>query len=247
MRDCLSIRDLAIWLIEIAGTLVLSSCVLKKGVTRRLPWFSAYVFGLTGKHLLLLALTFWSSYSAYYTAFYATGYIVSALAFFTLIECGSQVLPGLRAVEKERALSWLLLVFGAVAVFSFLWPMHFVESRIEVAGCLAIAATFFFIAAYARYLGFYWSQLLAGITTTLGFLYATEGVAKALMAHYPPAVAVRFRPMSEVAGFLAVVAWTIVILSPWGEYDITQKELSQARRIIDDAEDNLRHAAGGAK
>ena len=61
--------------------------------------------------------------------------------------------------------------------------VHRQENRIEVGAYPGIAAVFIFIAAYSRYLGLYWSRLLAGITATLGLLYLVEGVTGAMIGH----------------------------------------------------------------
>src|SRR5262249_37499717 len=83
--------DLAIWAGLIAGKLILCLCVLKRGMPRRLPWFSTYVFGSALKSLLLAGLGFWGSYASYYYAFTVTGILESALALFTLAEFAVQV------------------------------------------------------------------------------------------------------------------------------------------------------------
>src|SRR5262249_17302620 len=161
------------WIALIAGKVVLCLCILKKRFFSRLPWFSALTFFSTVKSLLLYTLAFWASYAAYYYTFYISGYIESALIFLTLIECGRQVLPSLNLPEKEKAFAWLGAALAAVLIFTAVWPQPSVasERKIEVGAYLGIAVVFIFIAAYSRYLGLYWSRLLAGITATLGLLY----------------------------------------------------------------------------
>jgi hypothetical protein len=225
MKNYLSITDLAMWIALIAGKLVLCLCILKKRFFSRLPWFSTLVFASGGRSLLLLALAFWSSYPAYYYAFYVGSYIESALIFLTLLECGRQVLPGLNLPQKEKALAWLLVSLGTVVIFASCWPLNSVENRIEVGAYLGIAVVFIFIAAYSRYLGLYWSRLLAGITATLGLLFLVEGVTRAMIGHYPPTLATQVREISQVANILAVVSWIVVILSPWGEQEMTEQDL----------------------
>ena len=178
MKNYLSSADLAMWIALIAGKAVLCFCILKKRILSRLPWFSTLIFAYSIKSLLLLAIAFWASYSTYYYVFYISSYIESALVFLTLIECGRQVLPGLNLPQKEKALAWLLAALGAVVTFAALWPLPSIanEKRIEVGAYLAIGVVFIFIASYSRYLGLYWSRLLAGITATLGLLYLVEGV-----------------------------------------------------------------------
>jgi hypothetical protein len=112
MKNYLSSPDLAMWIALFVGQVVLCLCILKKRFSRRLRWFSIFIFFATGKDVFLFALAFWSSYPAYYYAFYAGSYIESVLVFVTLIECGRQVLPGLNLPQKERAFSYL---FGALA------------------------------------------------------------------------------------------------------------------------------------
>src|SRR4029077_5834918 len=169
------------------------------------------------KSFLLYALAFWSSYKAYYYTFYISGYIESALVLLTLIECARQVLPGLNLPQKEKAFAWLGAALAAVLIFTAVWPLPSIaqERRIEVGAYLGIAAVFIFIAAYSRYLGLYWSRLLAGMTATLGLLYLVEGVTGAMIGHYPSALVALVREIRQIANILAVVSWIVVILSPW--------------------------------
>jgi hypothetical protein len=247
MKNYLSTLDLAIWLSLIAGRLLLCVCILKRRVLRRLPFFSIFAFASTTETLLLWALAYWATYSAYYYTFYITGHLVSALAFVTLIQCGRQVLPGLKLPQRERALAWLLVAWGAVVIFAVSWPQRFIENRIEVGACLAIGITFIFLAAYSRYLGLYWSRLLAGISSTLGLLYLVEGAAYAVMGHYPSALLVQVRLVSQIANVLAVIAWIVIILSPWGEYRLTPDQLRALKRTVDEIEANLRDFAEEAE
>src|SRR6476646_2015643 len=134
MKNYLSSLNLAMWVALFVGQVVLCLCILKRRFSRRLRWFSIFIFFTTGKDVFLFALAFWSSYPAYYYAYYAGSYIESALVFVTLIECGRQVLPGLNLPQKERALAWLLVALGAVVIFAALWPLRSVahEKRIGV-------------------------------------------------------------------------------------------------------------------
>ena len=227
MKNYLSTIDLAMWITLIAGQVVLCLCIVKRRFFNRLRWFSVFVLVSTAGALMLLAIAFWFSYRAYYYAFYISCGIDSALAFLTLIECGRQVLPGLNLPQKEKALTGLLVALGAVVIFAVQWPLPSVinEKRIEVGAYLAIAVVFIFIAAYSRYLGLYWSHLLAGITATLGLLYLVEGAARAMAGHYPPALAAQVREISQITNILAVVSWIVVILSPWGEREMTEQDL----------------------
>jgi hypothetical protein len=229
MKNYLSSIDLAMWIALIAGKVVLCLCILKKRFFSRLPWFSALIFFSTVKSLLLYALAFWASYKAYYHTFYIGGYIESSLIFLTLIECGRQVLPGLDLPQKEKAFSWLGAALAAVLIFTVVWPLPSIaqERRIEVGAYLGIAAVFIFIAAYSRYLGFYWSRLLAGITATLGLLYLVEGVTGAMIGHYPSALVALVREIRQIANILAVLSWIVVILSPWGEREMTEQDLKK--------------------
>jgi hypothetical protein len=233
MKKYLINPELAMWLVLIAGKVVLCLCILKKRFFSRLPWFSALIFASTSTSFVLLALAFLSSYKAYYYAFYIGSYIEAVLAFVTVGECGLQVLPGLNLPQKEKAFAWLGASLAAVITFVVIWPLPSVayERRIEAGGYLVIAVIFIFIAAYSRYLGLYWSRLLAGITFTLGALYLVEGVSSAMMGHYPPALVAQVREIRQLANILAVIAWTVVILSPWGERVLTAEGL----RKIEDA------------
>lgn len=217
------------WITLIAGKVVLCLCILKKHFFSRLPWFSALIFAYSLKSLLLFAIAFWASYSTYYYVFYVGGYIESALVFLALIECGRQVLPGLNLPQKEKALAWLLAALGAIVIFAAVWPMRSIanEKRIEVAAYLAIGVVFIFIAAYSRYLGLYWSRLLAGVTATLGLLYLVEGSMEAITGHYPSALVLLVRQINGFANILAVVSWIVVILSPWGEREMTEQDLKK--------------------
>lgn len=238
MKNFLSRTDLAIWLIVIAGKVVLCLCILKKNLVRRLPWISAYVFTVTIRSLLLLALALLSSYAAYYYTFYATSLVECVAAILTLLEFWRQVLPGFSLPQNKQALSWFLAVLAGVAIFVVWWPLRYFENRIEVAAYLAIAVAFMFTAGYARYLGLYWSRLVGGVSITLGLHFLADGITKALMAHYryhSPAFAF-IRNFSEIVSIVAAVAWTIVILSPWGEREVTEEELLKLEQLVDHME-----------
>jgi hypothetical protein len=174
---------------------------------------------------LLFALAFWANYPAYYYSFYASRYIESVLVFFTLIECGRQVLPGLNLPQKEKAFAYLATALLVAVLFVSYWPLNFLENRIETGSYLVIGIVFIFIAVYSRYLGLYWSRLLAGITFTLGLLYLVEGTIRAMVGHFPPALGTQVRQISLIANILAVISWIVVILSPWGERVMTEENL----------------------
>lgn len=139
------------------------------------------------------------------------------------------MLPGLNLPQKEKALGWLLAALGAVVIFAVLWPLPSVvnEKRIEVCAFLAVGVVFIFIAAYSRYLGLYWSRLLAGITATLGLFYLVDGAASAVAGHYPPALVALVREIRQIANILAVLSWIVVIRSPWGERVMTEQDLKK--------------------
>jgi hypothetical protein len=229
MKNYISSVDLAMWMALFVGQVVLCLCIWKKRFLARLRWFSILTFFATAKDLLLFAIAFRASYSTYYYAFYIGNYIESALVFLTLIECGRQVLPGLNLPQKEKALAWLLAALGAVVIFATLWPMRSIanEKRIEVGAYLTIGVVFIFIAAYSRYLGLYWSRLLAGISSSLGLLYLLQGATAAITGHYPSAIVLLVRQINSVANILAVVSWIVVILSPWGEREMTEQDLKK--------------------
>lgn len=247
MKNFIDTTDLAIWLALIAGQVALCLCIFKKNVIRRLPWFSAYVFAFTIKNVLLFALAFLASYTAYYNAFHVSTHVVSALAFLTLVEFGRRVLPGLNLPHNKKAFAWFITALAGIAIFTIQWPLRYVEKRFDVAAYLAVAASFIFIAVYSRYLGLHWARLLRGLSFTLGLLYLVDGVAKALIGHYPMAVAVHVRLVSEIAGVLAVVAWIIVILLPWGVREITEEELLKLEQLIDHMEADFIAAVHKAK
>lgn len=236
MKNFLSNADLAIWIALIAGQVFLCLCIFKKNVFRKLPWFSAYVLASTVKSLVLLALAFLASYTTYYQVFHMTSYIKSTLAFLTLVEFGRWVLPGLNLPHNKKAFAWLLIALAGIAIFTIQWPLRYVEKRIDVAAYLAVAASFIFIAVYSRSLGLHWARVVRGLSFTLGLLYLVDGVAKALIGHYPMAIAVQVRLASEIAGVLAVVAWIIVILLPWGVREITKEELLKLEQLVDHME-----------
>jgi hypothetical protein len=229
MKSYLGSTDLAIWVILTASKLVLCLCILKKHFFGRLPLFSALAFFSFVKCCGLFVIAFWANYAAYYYAYYISGYVESALVFLTLIECGRQVLPGLDLPQKEKAFAWLFAALAGVVAFAVLWPLRSIanEKRIEVGSYLAIAVTFIFIAAYSRYLGLNWSRLLAGISTTLGMLCLVHGATKAITGHYPLAIVQLVSQISTIANILAVIAWIVVILSPWGERELTEEGLKK--------------------
>lgn len=238
MKNLFSNTNLAIWLVMIAGKVVLCLCIVKKNLVHRLPWVSAYVFASTIKSVSLLALVFLASYTIYYYSFFVASFVLSAIAFLTLLEFWRQVLPGFNLPHNKQALGWFLVALGGVAIFAISWPVRYVEDRVEVASYLTIAVAFIFIAGYARYLGLRWSRLVGGVSFTLGVLYLVDGAAKALMAHYSyhsPAFSL-IRHASEIVSIVAAVAWIIVILLPWGMRKITEEELLKLEQLVDHME-----------
>ena len=247
MKNFLSRTDLAIWMIMIVGKVVLCLCILRKNLVRRLPWVSAYVFASTIGSLLLLALTFLAGYATYYYAFYAISFVESVVAFLTLLEFWRQVLPGFNLPHNKQALAWFLAALAGIVIFVARWPLKYVENRIEVAAYLMIAVAFIFIAAYARYLGLHWSRLVGGVSFTLGLHYLADGVVKAVMWHYPHFIFLPTRYISEIVSIVAAVTWTIVILSPWGEREITEEELLKLEQLVDHMEADFIAAIRNAK
>jgi len=229
MKSFLSAIHLAMWMILIAGKVVLCLCIVKKRFFGRLPLFSTLVFFATVKSFGLFVIAFRTSYASYYYTYYISGYIESALVFLTLIECGRQVLPGLNLPQKEKAFTWLAVALVSVVLFAALWPLRSIanEKRVEVGAYFVIAVVFIFIAAYSRFLGLYWSRLLAGISSSLGLLYLLQGVAEAIMGHYPLAIVLIVSEINTIANILAVIAWIVVILSPWGEREMTEQDLKK--------------------
>jgi len=104
-----------------------------------------------------------------------------------------------------------------------------------------------FIAGYARYLGLYWSRLVGGVSFTLGVLYLVDGVVKAVMWRYPHSIFIPTRYISEIVRIVAAVSWIIVILSPWGEREITQEELLKLEQLVDHMEADFIAAVRRAK
>jgi hypothetical protein len=246
MRTFLSTPELAIWMALIAGKVILCLCIFKKRLFQRLPLFSGYVLASTVKSLLLFVIAFLGSYGAYYYTFYITGRIIWILAFLTLLEFVRQVLPSLNLPRKERAAIWLMVSLGIVVTFAARWPLRYVENRVELAGYLVIAVSFIVIARYSRSLGLGWSRLLGGVAFTLGMLYLVEGMT-AVTGHYS-AAALPARQISQVGNLLAVLAWTIVVVSPWGEYEMTEEDLVKLEQIVGGVETNLRDfVAGGSR
>jgi hypothetical protein len=236
MKNFLSNADLAIWIALIAGEVILCLCIFKKNLFRKLPWFSLYIFASAAENVLFLILAFLASYTTYYYAFHVASDIKSALAFLTLVEFARRVLPGFNLPHNKKALGWFLIALAGITIFAIQWPLRYVEKRIDVAAYLTVAAAFIFIAGYSRYLGLYWSRLLGSISFILGFQYLVKGIAKVMINHYPMAVAVQVRLVSEIAGVLAVVAWIIAILSPWGVREITEEELLKLEQLVDHME-----------
>ena len=242
MSKFLSITDLAIWVALIAGRLVLCSVIFKKHLFRRMPWFSSYAFASTIESLVLFAVAFLFDYTAYYYVFYVSSHIVSVMAFLALLESGRRVLPGLDLPQKEKAFAWLLAAIVGIVLFVAFWPLRFVENRLELGAQLIIGVGFIFIAAYAHYLGLYWSRLVAGVTVTLGSLYLVEATAYAMMFHYGQALVLPVRLLSEIANLLAVISWIVVILSPWGERKLTEEGLRKIESVLATIEASLRTA-----
>ena len=245
MKSYISSVDLAIWIALIAGRLVLCLCILRTRLFKKLPVFSGYILASTFETISLLVIAFTADYATYYSVFYVTGHIVSALAFWTLIECGRRVLPGLNLPKAEKAWGILFAALAAIIAFSALWPLRSAVKRFELAAYLSIAVVFIFIAAYSRYLRLSWARLLAGICSSLGFLYLVQGAAKAMIGHYPAAVVLQVRQLSQIADVIAVIAWIVVVLSPWGVRELTEADILKIEAAFARIEASL--GVGGIK
>ena len=60
-----------------------------------------------------------------------------------------------------------------------------------------------------------------------------------MMGHYPPATVFFVRQLSQIANVLAVIAWIIVVLSPWGESVMTEEDLQILEAAFAKIEDSL--------
>lgn len=239
MKNYISTADVAIWIVLIIARGVLCLAIFKKRLFSRMPLFSVYVIASTVESILLFAIAFLFNYTVYYYVFYLTSHIVSLLAFLTLIECGRRVLPGLNLPQKEKAFTFLLAsIIGVVAFLGF-WPLHFVENRIELGSQLLVSLAFIFTAVYSRYLGLYWSRLVAGISLVLGLLYLVQGTTRAIAWHYPASIVLLVRQIIQIANVLAVIAWIVVVLSPWGESVMTEEDLQILEAAFAKIEDSL--------
>jgi len=239
MKNYISTAEVAIWIVLILARVVLCLSIFKKHLFNRMPLFSVYAAWTTTQSIALFAIAFLATYNVYYYVFYVASHLGSLLAFLTLIECGRRVLPGLDLPQKQKAISLLLASVSLVAIFVSFWPIRYVEKRIESGAYLCVAISFLFITVYSRYLGLYWSRLVAGISSSLGFLYLLQGTAKAVMGHYPSATVLLVRQISQVANVLAVIAWIIVVLSPWGESVMTEEDLQILEAAFARIEDSL--------
>lgn len=239
MKNYISTTDLMIWIAVIFCKLVLCLCLLRKAIFHRLPCFSVYIFASTAKSVLLFGIAFSQTYAVYYYVFHATGYILTLAAFLTLIECGRRVLPGLDLPQKEKAIGLLFAALMAVVIFASLWPMRYIEERVNLGAYLAIAVTFIFIAAYSRYLGLYWSRLVAGISASLGILYLIQGALSAITGHTLSTVVLFVRQINGIANILAVIVWIVVILLHSGKYTMTEADLRKIEEAFAQVEASL--------
>jgi hypothetical protein len=143
----------------------------------------------------------------------------------TLIECGRRVLPGLDLPQREKAVFFLLVAISAIVAFVCFWPLRFIENRIGIAAHLIVGATFIFIAAYSRYLGLYWSRLVAGIAASLGLVYLVQGTIRAVAWHVSSELTSGLQLLSQITYSLAILAWIVVVLSPWGVREYTEADI----------------------
>jgi hypothetical protein len=52
-------------------------------------------------------------------------------------------------------------------------------------------------------------------------------VAEAIIGHYPLAIVSIVSEINTIANILAVITWIVVILSPWGEREMTEQDLKK--------------------
>lgn len=48
-----------------------------------------------------------------------------------------------------------------------------------------------------------------------------------MIGHYPSALVALVREIRQIANILAVLSWIVVILSPWGEREMTEQDLKK--------------------
>ena len=46
-----------------------------------------------------------------------------------------------------------------------------------------------------------------------------------MIGHYPAALVLQVRQLSQIANVLAVIAWIVVVLSPWGTRELTEQDV----------------------
>jgi hypothetical protein len=66
----------------------------------------------------------------------------------------------------------------------------------------------------------------------LGIALPPDAVAKAMIGHYTMSLVLPVRLLSQVANFLAVITWIVVVLSPWGERKPTEKGLRKIETAL---------------
>ena len=128
MKSYLSIPDLAMWIVLIAGKVMLCLCILKKHFFGRLPIFSALIFFLQRSELgTFCSRVLGQLCRLLPRSFYISGHIESALIFLTLVECGRQVLSRTQSAAKRKGVglfagcNWQLLLssFSLLATRTF--------------------------------------------------------------------------------------------------------------------------------
>jgi len=72
-----------------------------------------------------------------------------------------------------------------------------------------------------------------------------DGVSNAITGHYPAAMVLLVRQLNQIANLLAVIAWIVVILSPWGVREYTEADILKIEAAFARIEASL--GSGGVK
>ena len=175
MKNYLSTIDLAMWMTLIAGKVVLCLCILKKRFFNRLRWFSAFVLVSTAGDLMLFAIAFWFSYRGILLRVLYKRLHQLSSGIFDSHRMRPSGASGPQPAAKRK--SSRLVACCPWCRAHLRRPMAttvccLTKKGLRLAPTSRAGVVFIFIAAYSRYLGLYWSRLLAGVTATLGLLYS---------------------------------------------------------------------------
>jgi hypothetical protein len=215
--------DTILWLMGIAGQIVLLGTLLFRRLYRTFPLFSAFILWNALSDLFQLAVLMGhhdANSTIYYRTCFAINIVQYALEIGVFVEIATNVLKPVRRSLPQGIIYILFVLMGVIAVAGFLFAARLNASTlanprafIVVDATVAIlqVLTFLLIAAFSQVLGLTWRHHVLQLASGLAF-YAAITLIVGLAHSYlraGPEYATKYREIAHfgVAGYLCSLSY----------------------------------------